>query len=513
MRNYPSERNAGQSGFLGRWSGPLTALVILIHLMLTVTLASRLNLGLDETYSMETTSRNVSYAWNQALSFELQPPVWFALLSLWRTFNHSIFFARLFSVLCTVLMLLALSGVARRYLRNIPPVLIVAASAFHPLVIWAAVEIRLYAFVLLLTAVLLILFYDGWIKSAAFEPRAVERILFVLLALTGVYTQYYVGFLLAGCGLALLMRVQWRETRNYAGWMIVVALGIIPLLRLLRHQLSGHRQTSQAAHSWAGDLRVISWRLQELLLPAEWSPLSTLGKFLLALIVALILVTAFQRFHALLVTERVALVAITATVGIFFLVAVRATGPGLMERRHFAVLLPPLMLLMFSLAETIGGRKGAMTWCLTGLIFFVSSLGATYKPMAKAGDWKRVASSIQAAEKDQQPIAVYFVNGAFALRHYYNGKNLVIQLPQEPSFVRYDTHEHGFRDKQQMADIIGKLPKERGEIWLVTLTDKNCDSLGVPLHCQLLEEYLAENFIFQSDAMFTGSRVRLLRRR
>lgn len=513
MRTYSSDRYSGQSGFLGRWSGPLVALIILVHLLLTLTLAPRLNLGLDETYSMDTTGRSVTYAWNQAMHFELQPPVWFSVLSLWRTLNHSIFAARLFSVLCIALMLVVLSGVARRYLHNIPPVLIVAVAAFHPFVIWAAVEIRLYAFVMLLTALLLRLFYDGWLKSAAFEPRALERILFVFLAIVGLYTQYYLGFLLAGCGLALILRVQWREVRNYIGWMVVVALCLIPLLRLLRGQVSGHTQTLSVAHSWLGDLRVISWRLQELLLPTEWSPMSILGKLLLALIAALVVVTMVQQFHRLLVAERLTLIAITTTIVAFFLLAIRVTGPNLMERRHFAVLLLPILLLLFSLAETIAGKKGAITCSMVALVFTLTSTIAAASPMAKAGDWKRVAAWIQLNEKKQQPVAVYFVNGALALRPYYTGLNPVIQLPQDPSFVRYDTREHGFRDKQHIAEVIGKLVAAPNELWLVTLTDKDCISLGVPLNCQSLEEYLAENFQTERDNFFFGSRVRLLRRR
>ena len=72
---------------------------VLIYTAVLFYLCSQLNVSLDETCSLNTTSKGLSYAIQQSYNFEGQPPLYFALLSLWRAINSDILFARLFSVL------------------------------------------------------------------------------------------------------------------------------------------------------------------------------------------------------------------------------------------------------------------------------------------------------------------------------------------------------------------------------------------------------------------------------
>ena len=160
----------------------------------------------------------------QALAYELQAPLYFALLNLWRIPSESIFHARLFSVACTVLMLILVVGITRRYLPKLHPAWIVAVLAVHPFTIWAATEIRVYALVTLLSAVLIRLFFDGFLAAT---PQNRVRWGYYVVALLSLYTYYFLGFLLLAQGCALLVQRRadlrwgnahcWRRYRTLAG--------------------------------------------------------------------------------------------------------------------------------------------------------------------------------------------------------------------------------------------------------------------------------------------------------
>jgi hypothetical protein len=77
---------------------PLLVFSVVYYSML-VFLAAYLNIWEDEVYSMNTSSGSLGYAFNQSYEFELQPPVYFLLLTIWRTFSASVFWARLLSVI------------------------------------------------------------------------------------------------------------------------------------------------------------------------------------------------------------------------------------------------------------------------------------------------------------------------------------------------------------------------------------------------------------------------------
>src|SRR6266850_2556045 len=181
--------------------------IILLHLAVTLFLAYKLNIWVDEAFSLRTSERGIGYALHQALHFELQAPLYFVLLSAWRKLDTSIFFARLLSVASVALSLKVIAGLSRRIWKDIHQGWIVAVVAFNPMTIGVAVDVRLYAPVLLISALLILTFYDGYLSQNT-NRRA--QICHVALAVVALYTQYYTGFLLVGSACALLVLRRWR---------------------------------------------------------------------------------------------------------------------------------------------------------------------------------------------------------------------------------------------------------------------------------------------------------------
>jgi uncharacterized membrane protein len=120
------------------------------------------------------------------------------------------------------------AGLASRYPKNTPPVWLVAALAFHPFSIWAAVELRTYAFCILLS-VLLLLFFDAYLAETASRSA---RWGYAIVALAALYSHYFLACLIAGQGAVLLLR-RGAGLRCYLISMIAVSLGFLPLVSSL----------------------------------------------------------------------------------------------------------------------------------------------------------------------------------------------------------------------------------------------------------------------------------------
>ena len=77
-------------------------LIVVLHVLVATILAAILNVWVDEAYTLDTTGGSVSYAWNQAIQFELQPPGYFLILTAWRVIADSIFWLRMLSIFCII---------------------------------------------------------------------------------------------------------------------------------------------------------------------------------------------------------------------------------------------------------------------------------------------------------------------------------------------------------------------------------------------------------------------------
>ena len=159
MVNLRSRFSRATGRFSAPWDSLNTQSRAIIHLLvclnfgITLALALTLNIWDDDAFSLSTSGKDIWYAVKHALQFEMQPPLYFVLLNLWRSLSDSAFFASLFSILCITLTLYVVAELALRFDKESHPGWITAVIALNPFVIYAAVEIRVYAFAILLSAV------------------------------------------------------------------------------------------------------------------------------------------------------------------------------------------------------------------------------------------------------------------------------------------------------------------------------------------------------------------------
>jgi len=204
----------------------------------------------DEEYTLATTAHGAAYAIRHAIDYELQAPLYFALLAAWRHLDADVWFARLFSILCGAASLLAFAAIGRRISPRASSLGFALWAGLNPFAVWAALEIRHYALALLLSALLWLGFDAGFLSG----ERRWARVAFVVLAIAGIYTQYFIAFALAGFAVALVV-ARARSLRAYLACAALVVVAVVPLA------VAAHGQGTWFVTEAPPPLRIVRWTL------------------------------------------------------------------------------------------------------------------------------------------------------------------------------------------------------------------------------------------------------------
>lgn len=499
-------------------------LPIILHLAITLPLAYVLNIWMDEASTLYTTQHGFFHTLSNVFIDEKQAPLYFLVLSVWRTLDDSIFLARLFSVIAGAAAVFFFYRLARKFFDEFAANFIAVLFAIHPYLIWASVEIRVYSTVILLSILLLTFFAEGYLenekdisrKSAKTQRSA--QIIYVLTAVVALYTNYYTGFLLVGGFVALLVLRRFQSARSYFLQMLIVGACILPLVWIIRQQFAINTSGFTEEKSIGEGLSILWSRAFTLTFPIEFAPggeasVVTVVRiwFVRLSAAAIIYFLLKNKFRA--ANEKVLMFAsITATVAMFLLAAYFLLGTEFVAFRHVAVLFVPLVLFLGALFTSVLPKKGLVFFAVAlALVFPYSKIYKQFPNFAKRGDWARVARFVEENEKPNQPIVVFKVYDALSLPFYYKGVNRI--LPDEQFFVWNDedslSSENALRN--QTAFVVSKIPPEAAEIWVAT--EELCQTAETAAACRPLENFLQTNYTVIETKDFYLERVRLLRRK
>jgi hypothetical protein len=494
-----------------------TPVIALAHALVATILAEVLNIWIDEGYTLDTTSRTIAYAWSQAISFESQPPFYFLLMTLWRRICDTVFFARLFSVCCTTATILLAPYLSKLFLgSNVRPRLLPALIAAHPLTLFAAVEMRRYALVLMLTSCLLIAFDKAFGESN--HALAYWKLLYPLLALVSLYTDYFIGFVLAAQSVLLVTKRRWRGLIVQIAGMSVVAALSVPLLSPLLSQLATYEVHEASSMSQlARAQRYLSYSLDNLLWTQWFGPLNRPAKLLL-------LAAAAYCVARLLRKARTARgpslpggpVVLTVTIVGSLIVASLVFAPSILQPKHLIVLLVPMNLAFLALLTSF--RKELLAVAVVGFAA-INLLGCIHNfgHLAKRGDCKRVARFIQERERPNEPIVVFNAEAALGFEEYYRGLNALAIVPRPIGFRNYNLRDLALKDEREFWASLSRLPVMPTNIWVLTdsATDPDavvCGYGDIDFNCKLFESILSRHFVLIDQERFFESRVRYFRR-
>jgi len=483
------------------------ALVLAAFAALAIPLALSLNVWQDETYSLRTTSGSFAQAWHSAVEFEALPPLYPLLLEAWRALDRSVPFARLFSVLCACGAIACMWAFARRQLANVPATAVAAAFALAPFLVYAAIEIRLYALVVLLAAALLLTYFAGFVNE---PPNFGARAGHVALAVAAMYTQYFVGALLLGFFVALVAARRLRAARDYALAGAIVTAACLPIAWILPDQLSTFRTTSGTTHYSAASVAVTALTF---VLPHEWIPRWAHGAKNIAYWAAFVgLAGLLAAARPRLAPAPFLLACVTLTIAAFFAIVPPALHQTLVTPRHLAVLLVPALATAFAVIDSLRarGRPVLIAYLATYALFACLSLGTTYGSGAKFGDFKRAGAFLEANVRPGQTVFVFDQEMTTPLSYYYHGAAPLVGLPEPQRFDRFDARRFVFHSDAEVRAKLGAV-RPHATVWLYE-TDL-CAERGDPFGCRFLEDVVRSDYEVVRERAFHEAGVRELVRR
>ncbi len=497
-------------------------ILIVLHLAVALPLAYALSIWADEASTLHTTQNGFFQTFNRVFADEKQAPLYFLLLSLWRNLDQSVFFARVFSIVCNLLAIKVFSDLARQFWEDKTAFFVAAIFALHPYLIWTSLEIRLYSLVILFSVVLLRLFFAAYFKDESLSANAEDssgktQIFFVAISILAVYTNYYAGFLLVGGFAALLVTRRWQAAKIYFLQMLAVGVAIAPLLWIIKQQLAVRSVGFHADKSLLEGLQLLWNHFLTFALPTELSPtgeLSTISFFrlwLVRLAIAAVFIVLIKTKGKLLDDEIFALGTIWTVCNLFLLLVYFFLGIKYVETRHSVNSFAPLILLVALLVTKILPKKLWIYVVILQAIFYIYAIAALYPNLAKRGDWARVGAFIERNEKPNQPIIVFTNYDALCLPYYYQGVNQI--LPDE-NFFRWEAEDAPGSPGvylKQTEFIVSAIPPDAPEIWL--LTGETCQKAETKAACQPLENFVEANYTVIDEQEFYLETIRLLRKK
>jgi hypothetical protein len=440
----------------------------------------------DEEYTLATTAHGVGYALSRAMTYELQAPLYFGILAAWREIDPSVWFARLFSVLCATAFIFVLAKIGARVAPEFEPVPFALLGALNPFVVMAALEIRLYALALLISGVMWLTFDDGFASGASRKAR----IAFVLLSICGIYVQYFLAFMLVGfgCGLVVLRRP--TALAAFVACSSIVGLATVPLAMAAHSQLGGY-ETLVKPPLLPLVLSVGHWFVA-LAFPRDftWNALP-LGRPSYLTVVGLTFVTvglARPRFSR----QLLALLACAAAIQLAY-VALAAALLQQLNERYFVALFLPVATATYAMFRAVrqSPRPGLALAFASCVLLTVLALFSQYRFLAHPGDWKRVAPYLASHATRNDIIAVYPADGLLAFRREYRGNAPVAPYPRPYSTERYSVRALSVATPAVARAAFAQFANYR-RIWFVD--SEPCLPEDRHYGCEMVEGVLASDF-------------------
>jgi uncharacterized membrane protein len=480
---------------------------LLCYILFLLWQANILNIWVDEAYTLATTANSLPVVIKRSYNFEGQPPLYFMLLSIWRWFNNGIFFARLFSVISVLLSAVVfyklLTAITQQYYSNRK--WLVALYLCNPFTIWAALEIRLYAFLLLL-AVWAIYFFVLYVQ----QKNNKHLWGFLLISLAGLYTQYYFVFLMAG--LVLAAAIIKKDTAFFikmALYAIPVMLLFLPNLYFMSGQL-GLVQTFKTQFTFSDRIITVWSSVKNVLLGFHLLSINRGWRMLLLAVFAALFALAFfknykaKKQQAAVGESNVFLFALALAV----MLVIISLFTAVMEIDHidrYLTIAFPLCTLLFVSFNKINVIKPVYCFAAVLLYFTVVNTAAYIKPLAvKKYDYKAMADYLTHISKPGEPLLFYRGGIALSFQYYYNGSNPVVPLPHPTKFNSTETdYAATIKDTAAFSTLLANIKAPQKTYLVVT-------NLNEPIYTghpekKLVDDYMKLNCHVTLDTLFYGN--------
>jgi len=464
----------------------------------------------DEACSMTSAQGTFSDTLDHAQRMEQQPPLYFLMLNAWLRLHRSIGFARLLSLLPTILGVLLTVRTFLRVSRPVSPAvvpLVLAVLLASPMTMYLATEARGYAFQFVLGALIASTMAEIQARGSATRTDV------VMILAAGVLLSYinYLAGLAAGCATIALLVSRLIRLRQAA----VIAVGGVllgsPLLLTVRDHVQSH---AAAGEGWTLEGPVIALeRLTWVALPhavarGHWQ--AWIGAAAAAAVVAGLILQRRAGLRPAL--PRPFLLASGLTVGIFLALGF-ATGAALVVyERYYAAYLSVILVTSFTLLRASLGWTPALALLLTLAAGGQYRIVALHGPGIRQGDWRRIAAKLDRDPSPSLPVYVFPPPESLTLKVEIADPRRVEAFPHD-----YDGNSVARAPAYQIPDpeaVRARIARRAGmgRFWLAYTLDPIAP-VEVEKPLEPVEAFLARRCVIEGDFPFKDCRLLLLRLR
>jgi hypothetical protein len=473
---------------------------LLLYTACIIYLCYELNIWEDEAYTLHTTSLKLSSVIDTSYKFEGQPPAYFLILTIWRAINFSIFFARLFSVACilgaTYFFYKIISLISDK--KNLK--WIIAIFLLNPFTVWASLEIRLYAFLILLSVMAIFFFMSFYLGN-----KKRDLYIFLVIGLIGEYTQYFFTLEIAALAFSLLVFKGRKVFFTFCLYLLPLILLFLPNFSFLPEELRMHQYRIDE-YSFVQRFAAVFHTPQDFLLALQLAPFDRWVRSVIKLIFILCIAYAYfkafknksgnkgrnlELFNFLLLT-------------VFFLIILYGTilvvSDVVYIHRYFAIGFP-FFIVLFILYNGYSFMVSKVFFLVTSL-YFVYLLITFYRPMVKDYDYKNIATYVKSIEQKKEPILFYNSILSLPFMYYYKGTNAVAPLPENVVFD--STYQKNIKDTIQLQHLFTKISSLGSDSYLLITDDLTPIGLKINMNRTMFDDYLNKKYITSLDTLYFG---------
>jgi hypothetical protein len=470
--------------------------IFLIQLLVFALLNGFGVLGTDDIYTIHSTSGNFMSSLHQAIHFEMQAPLYFLLMSLWRGISETLFWAKLFHYISFLISSIFFYKILKILVSNRKDIsILLLFFALHPFLFYISNDLRRYSLSLLFAVITLYYFIKIYVKG---DYSKKDRIFLILISTAGIFNDYYHTFLLASLGVGVLfseVKFKW----NYFIDMIIPVAGFLVLLRVILYQI-GSSGDWPVSYIESG-LLFSSFKHILFLLESQSYTFFNFGLagnlvVRLAIITGLLLLIriGLPRYPALYISAAFMIV-IFLTV-IFYL---RSTSLLSLEYTAFYY---PLIFLCFSLI-LLNAFKNDLARAVVVIGFITVSIVGYHDIHSNRyqfhRDLKEMAIEITNSFSDRVVFVFNPKDAAIINFYIVDQEKKVIGVPGKLDFEVYRYSARTVESEEQIRAVLAGGIIENSEFYMVF---RNRHLKANTYNSNLLFRYLNENFVFLSEEKF-----------
>ena len=401
-------------------------IITFFSLFIYLIISYKLNIWVDESFTISATSaESFKDLLRRSIFFEGQPPFYFIIVFFWAKISNSVFFLRLLSTLFTISSGLLLYKLYKKNSGTADWLILILVFA-NPFMIYLATEIRCYSLVVLFSLLLILLFKKYY--SIQNVPILI-RVIFILISIAAVNTQYFIAFLLLSNAIYLLIKSYRKTFITYLVDMCFVLISIswVPFFITKQIDILLYKDVTIGLKDL---LRFVPGRFNDYIFNRHLFPNWIFGYFLQAIIILAILLNLFfKRRIRIFISNNLYLFVQSISISFCFLIVYIKLGDEFLSIRHTAILFPIIFLLFLRSFDYFQNRyfKGLLIFTVFSF-YFICSFNY-YNLFVKDFDVIGSVEYLTKNSKENQPIIIINNQLALPFLYYFNKRNETYVLP------------------------------------------------------------------------------------